>query len=314
MKRIIVLGGSGFFGHLIVERLRAAGMEPISASRSSGEMRIDANNPDDIRNNVKPRDLVVDAAGPFQKRNAALIDSAMKIGFDVIDLSDSAAYTSMIHERELPIGAAGIRVLTACSSLSTLSALVVKSIGIDEPRKVSAYLLPAYRQTANAGAVESFLASIEGNVRTLRFPNPIGKRSGITVKSVDSVTLPRVFPSVRVAELIVDTGHTTGNALIQFAFVREMIGRYQSQALKIARRIGPTSGILGYEVSSTLRHRQQVFTGERSHMLAVLPAILAATAIAGGRFPHRGLVPPDKHVEAGEFFDFVRREGITITT
>src|SRR5436853_334819 len=77
--------------------------------------------------------------------------------------------TSMSHERELPIGAAGIRVLTACSSLSTLSALVVKSIGIDEPRKVSAYLLPAYRQTANAGAVESFLASIEGNVRTLRF-------------------------------------------------------------------------------------------------------------------------------------------------
>ena len=112
----------------------------------------------------------------------------------------------------------------------------------------------------------------------------------------------------------IDTGHTTGNALIQFAFVREMIGRYQSQALKIARRIGPASGILGYEVSSTLRHRQQVFTGERSHMLAVLPAILAATAIAGGRFPHRGLVPPDKHVEAGEFFDFVRREGITITT
>ena len=67
MKRIIVLGGSGFFGHLIVERLRAAGMEPISASRSSGEMRIDANNPDDIRNNVKPRDLVVDAAGPFHQ-------------------------------------------------------------------------------------------------------------------------------------------------------------------------------------------------------------------------------------------------------
>ncbi len=80
----------------------------------------------------------------------------------------------------------------------------------------------------------------------------------------------------------------------------------------MAQRIATTSGILAYEISSTLRHRQQIFTGETSYMLAVLPAIHAAMAIAGGRFPHRGVVPPTNHVDAAEFFDAVRREGIDI--
>ena len=84
MKRVVVIGGSGFFGGLIAERLAAAGLQPIIASRSRGELRIDANNPEDLRNNLKGRDLVIDAAGPFQKRTPALIEAARTIGFDVI--------------------------------------------------------------------------------------------------------------------------------------------------------------------------------------------------------------------------------------
>ena len=300
MKRVIILGSTGFFGGILLERLRAAGLQPIGASRSSAEMRIDANNPDDIRANLKPRDLVIDAAGPFQTRTPALIDAALRIGFDIIDLSDSPEYTSLMYDRAAPIQAAGIRVLPACSTLSTLTAIVVQSSPIEKPGRVAVYLKPESRLTANRGAIESFLQSIES-----------GERGGLRVKSVDAVTLPRIFPSLKRIEFIVDAGFA-GNTVLQFDWFRRKLARNIDRAAKIARKIGNTRGRVRFEVASLLHARSLTFTGQKSYMLAVLPAVLAATAIVNGKFPHRGIVPHTQHVTRDELFEAIRAEGIEI--
>jgi hypothetical protein len=314
VRRVVVLGGAGFFGRLIVERLGAAGLNPIVASRSHGELRIDANDGEALRANLKTRDIVVDAAGPFQKRTPALIELARKIGFDVIDLSDSPEYTSMIYEQEAPIGAAGIRVLTACSSLSTISALMLKATGSEQPRRLSVYLVPASRYTANPGAMTSFLAGIEGSSRTIHFPPPLGTRSGITMKSVDAITLPRIFPSLQTTEFLVDGGIPGMNLLLRLKKVRDLAAQHQSRVIKLANRIGPKRGILAYDIGSAQRRRQRIFIGENSYMLAVIPAIEAAIAIAAGRFPHRGLVPPTEHLALDAFLAAVARERIQMIT
>jgi len=219
----------------------------------------------------------------------------------------------MIYERELPIRAAGIRVLPACSALSTVSALMLHTCGIEQPARLSAYLLPASRYTANPGAVESFLGAVEGRSRKFRFPDPIGDRRGVAVRTVDAVTLPRSFPSLHTIDLAVDSGTISGNLLLPSKTFRRLIARFEPSILKIAKRFGETNGILAYEIASALRHKQMILTGARSYLLAVLPAVQAATAIAAGRFPHRGIVAPADHVDAGEFFEAVRREGIAIT-
>ena len=311
MKRVIVLGGGGFFGRLIVERLGAAGLQPVSASRSSGELRIDANDPESIRANVKQRDLVVDAAGPFQQRTSALVDAARTIGFDVIDLSDSADYTAMVYRNEPPISAAGIRVLTACSSLSTVTALALASCDIDNPRRVTTYLQPASRYTANPGATRSFLAAVEERGRTINFPM-IGSRGGMRVMSVDSVTLPPVFPTLQTIEFVVDSGNFLGNLAMQSASIRRLLERHLDQALKITRKIGNKEGILGYEFASATKRKHVLFTGANTHLVAVIPAIEAARAIAAGQFTQRGIVPPTKHVDAKVFWDAVQREHIRV--
>jgi hypothetical protein len=315
MKRVVILGASGFFGRLIAERLRAAGVQPVLASRSRSEVRIDANDREQIRTNLKARDLVIDAAGPFQTRTTALIEAARTIGFDIIDLSDSPEYTSKIYELEAPIRSAGIRVLTACSALSTVSAAVLKSIGMTEPRRVSAYLVPASRYTANPATTQSMLTSLIGKARTIRFPRPLGTRSGVTVKSVDAVTLPRVFRSIRTTELIVDTHVPGANALLKLSALwpglRRMLEQNQPTAIQIARRIGPKVGVLAYEISAPLMQKYVIFTGEKSYLLAVLPAVQAAIAIANGRFSPRGVVPPTEHVDSSQLFEAVRAEGIT---
>ena len=302
MKRIIVLGGSGFFGGLIVDGLRKAGLEPVGASRSHSELKIDANNPDDLKANLKPRNLVIDAAGPFQSRTPALIEAAMRIGCDVIDLSDSPDYTRMIYEREAPIGASGIRVLPACSTLSTLSAIAVQMSMVEKPFRLKVYLKPQSKLTANPGAVASFLQSIEG-----------AERGGLKVKSVDSVTLPRLFPTLKYIDFIVDSGHTSGNFFLQFAWIRRQMQKHQEQAMKIAKKIGAKRGTVRIEIASTLRFRTQTFTGERSYMMAVLPAILAATAISAGQFAPRGIVAPTQHVDATRLYEAMRSEGIEIS-
>lgn len=314
MRRVVVLGGSGFFGRLIVEGLDGAGLHPIAASRSQGQLRIDANDGESIRANLKTRDIVLDAAGPFQKRTPALIQAARTIGFDLIDISDSPAYTSMIYEQQVPIGAAGIRVLTACSSLSTVSALMLKASGNEQPRRLSVYLVPASRYTANPGAMTSFLAGIEGASRTIHFPPPLGTRSGIAMKSVDSVTLPRLFPSLQTTEFVVD-GRVPGmNLLLRLQKVRDAAAHHQAKIIRLANRFGQKRGILAYDIASALRRRQRIFIGENSYMLAVIPAIEAAIAIAAGRFPLRGLIPPTEHLSVDALLAAVARERIQMIT
>lgn len=313
MKRVVILGGMGFFGGLIAEQLRAAGVTAILASRTRGDVRIDANNPADLRANLKQRDLVIDAAGPFQTRTLALVEAARTIGFDVIDLSDSPEYTSMIYEHETPIGAAGVRVLTACSALSAVSALALAMSGVEEPRRLTAYLAPASRLTANPGTTGSMLRLYIGERRTIDFPKPLGKRSGITVKSVDAITLPRKFWFLRSAELVVDTQIPLMNTMLRSPLIRSIAAKYEQKALDLVHRIGPKDGVLAYEIASTATHRQMIFTGGKSYMLAVLPALQAALAIIGGRFAHRGVVAPTDQIVHADFLEAVKREGITIT-
>ncbi|HUP47183.1 MAG TPA: saccharopine dehydrogenase NADP-binding domain-containing protein [Thermoanaerobaculia bacterium] len=316
MKRIVVVGGNGFFGRLITERLRAAGLEPLVASRSSTELRIDANSAEDLRAQLKQRDLVIDAAGPFQTRTPALIEAAAKIGFDVIDINDTPGYAAMVYEHEAPIAAAGIRVLTSCSTLSTVSAAVLGMSSVGHPRRLTAYLRPASRRTANPASVNSFLGSLIGRPRILRFPQPLGSRRGVTVRTADSIMLPRLFPSLREAELIVDAGVPGANAILRAAVnrpqVRRLLDRYRDAAVALVRRIGPRSGILAYEIVTTGGQKHQFFTGEQTHLTAVIPAVMAAQSIAAGRFPHRGVVPPSQHLDAAALFEALWREGIAV--
>ena len=58
-------------------------------------------------------------------------------------------------------------------------------------------------------------------------------------------------------------------------------------------------------------NKYRIFSGEKSYLLAVIPAIHAAIAIAEGRFSRRGVVAATEQVEPNQLFDAARKEGIT---
>jgi NAD(P)-dependent dehydrogenase (short-subunit alcohol dehydrogenase family) len=334
VKRVVVLGGRGLFGRTIVEQLQRLGIQSLVAGRRpSTDMQIDANDMASITASLRGGDLVIDAAGPFQHRNTALVKCAIELGFNVIDINDNLKYAQQMVALELEIRAAGIRVLSSASSVSAIAATVVGRSGVESPTRVTAFLAPASRHTANAGSAISLIESVGAPIQTFcdgrlqsqlgwsearRFtmPQPLGQVCGRLFESADSVYLPRIWPSLYEVEMYVDANTLGVNTLLrvaaQFPSLRRLLSRWISLGTRISKMIGSKIGGIGYEIEDATGKivRFAALSAENSFVIAVAPAVLAARAIVADKFAPAGLVPPHLHAPADELWDFLRRQGI----
>jgi hypothetical protein len=334
VKRIIVLGGRGQFGRTAAEELRSLNLPALIASRSNdADVQVDANDVSSIRSVMQPGDIVLDAAGPFHVRSTALVEAALDIGFDVIDINDDLRYAESILALVPRIEAADIRVLTSSSSVSAVAAVVVRHSRIAEPRRVTAFLAPASRHTSNPGAARSLIRCVGCPIRVFRdgqlqecigwseartfcIPPMLGAIRGRLIESADAAHLSRIWPTLRDVSMYVDTNTPGVNTLLRAAAhsrsLRGMLERQSSLATRIARTFGSSAGGIGYEINDAAGHtaRFAIVADKNSFITAVAPAVLAAQVIAEDRFPHRGLVSPDLHVEPADFFAFLQSHDI----
>lgn len=334
MKRVIVVGGFGFFGGAVVELLRAIGVAPLIASRrATADLQIDAEDPASLRAGLRREDIVVDTAGPFQNRTTALVEAAMDIRFDVIDISDSLDYTLRVDALRPRIEETGIRVLTSCSSVSTVVAALVRRSGVQDPVRVSVFLSPAAKETASSGTGGSLQHSLGRTIRVLRggrlvsavgwresrpfqMPPPIGRACGYLMESVHALTLPRIWPSLREADFWVDSRVPGLNLVFSLAarvpVMRWIVSRLQSRGLVVARLLGSKAGGMLVEIEGAGAVAQAILVARRrSYLVAVAPAVLVARALSEGRFEPRGLVPHDRHVDPEELVGYLSNLGVT---
>jgi Saccharopine dehydrogenase NADP binding domain len=334
VNRVIVLGGLGLFGRTIVDQLRQFNIAAHPASRgAAAEIRIDANDQRSIRSVLRAGDVVIDAAGPFHDRSTALVELAIDIGFDVVDINDNLRYAESVVALKSRIDAAGIRVLSSASSVSAVAAAIVRHSGIARPTRVTAFLAPASRHTANAGTALSLIQSVGQPVRILRdgelqsnigwseprnfpMPSPIGPICGRLFESADSLYLPRIWPTLRDVAMYVDTNIPGMNSLLRKAAnsraVRSVLHRGVRIGTALARRLGASAGGIGYEIEDDTGRavRYAISATRNSYLTAVAPAVLATRAIAEDHFREGGLVMPDRHVDAAELFAFLQAAGI----
>jgi hypothetical protein len=334
VRRIVVIGGRGFFGAAAADLLRRDGLFPLIASRRPGaDLTADAEDRVSLRSALRASDVVIDAAGPFQQRSTALIETCLAIRCDVIDLADSFEYVSKVQALAPAITSAGVRVLTACSSVSAVSAALVRLSGVQAPVRVSTFLAPATRNTSTAATSMSLLSTLERPVRTVRdgviverrafsqtrmfeFPAPIGRVSARLAESADAVMLPRVWPSLREVDFWVDTRRPVLNALIAAAarsrLMLSTMRAAQAVGRRLTKRFGSTSGGFGIELEDAngVRRSSGFFHSGHSYIVAVAPAVLAARRIAAGTFGSSGLVPADRQVDPVELVSYLRGMGI----
>jgi hypothetical protein len=280
---------------------------------------------------------VVDAVGPFQARSTALIEAAIEIGFDVVDLSDSLDYAEKVEGLRLRIEAAGIRVLTSCSSVSAISAAAVTLSGFAKPVRLAVCLSPASRFSASPATSMSLLNSIgvpirifrDGRLgrvlgwretRTFRMPIPKGRMRGHLCSSADAFHLPRIWTSLRRIDFYVSGGPPLVEGSLslagRFAWARRLMRMTLPAGLAVARLFGSKTGCLAFEVEDA-DHRVwtlALVSSHKAYATAVVPAALAAAAIARGRFPMQGLIPPDRHVDPAALLDELNRLGVDVVT
>lgn len=334
--RIVVLGGLGWFGRAAADALRRDGQRPLVASRrSGGDLLIDAEDSESLRSTLRPGDIVIDAAGPFQHRSTRLLETCMALGCDVIDLSDSLDYATGIRRVATQIKAAGIRVLTSCSSVSAVSASLVRLTGIDEPVRVSVFLAPATANTSTGATGRSLLTTLGRPIRVRRggafvrmhpfseerrfiFPTPVGEVSGWLGESPDGLLLPFVWPSLRDVDFWIDTRRRSLNKLFAAAARRPSLLRaielVQTAGRRVTKYFGVKSGGFAVEVEGTNGQRAAAgfVHASRSYVVAVAPAVLAARVIAGDRdYYECGALRPDRYVNPEELVAWLEREGIT---
>ena len=309
MRRVVVLGGRGFFGSQAVRLLREAGVPAIAAGRHD----VNAEDRRSLRAFLHPHDVVLDAAGPFQHRSAALLEIAMARGVDIVDLSDSVAYAELMAEHRTDIHAHHIAVLTGCSAISAVTATLAGSSGIGMPARVDAWLAPASRETANVATARSLLASVRiGVVKACRFA-PV---TGLRVESALGVQLPAIWPTLRDASFWVDP-HVPGLAALlgvtRAPLLRAALAAAVPIGVRLARLAGSRSGLFAVEVSGSLGTARWIAHAARgSYVVALAPAVLAVARLASDDHAYSGLVPADAQVAMAPLLAYLRGHGVTV--
>ena len=334
MRRIVVLGGRGFFGAAAVELFRREGTQAAVASRRAGaDLIADAEDRTSLTGTLTTGDVVIDAAGPFQRRSTILVETCLAIGCDVVDIADSLDYVTRIQQLADRIDEAGRTVLTACSSVSAVSAALVRLSGIDSPARLSTILAPATRNTSTRATALSLWASLERPVRVLRdgslverrafedartfdFPT-VGRVEARLAESADAVTLPRVWPTLRDVDFRVDTRSGLLNTLFAAAArhgsLRRMLGAALQAGRLVTKPFGAKSGGFGIEVEDAAGNRACLgfVHPTHSYIVAVAPVVLAARRIATGTYGPSGLAAADRQVDPSELVDYLSRVGVS---
>lgn len=326
----MLLGGGGFFGSAIAEALRERGCEPLTPSHA----QVDVENGEALLLNLQSRDVVIDAAGPFHQRTTTLLEIAIKVGFDVIDLSDNLSYALAVNAMNERLNAADVRVFTSCSAVSAVTAAAVHTSGIESPIRVSVCLLPASRDSSSAGTAASLVRSLSRPIRMLhdgrltsaiawsrsrifRVPPERREVRAYLGESADAVTLPRVWPNLRDVDFFVDTQAFGMNRLIATATRlpagRRLLERLAPIGLPLAKLTGSHSGGYVVEASDDSRAVTTALVAQRrSYMAAVLPATLAARSLASGSSQPPGVVPADRLSDPDELFAELRKLGVEL--
>ena len=331
MNRIVVAGARGFFGSAVVRILRAEGYSPVTASRRpGGDLVLDVEDRASVRAAIRSGDVIIDATAPFQTRTTTLVDEAIAIGADVVDLSDSLGYARLVWTRDNTAKDRGVRILNACSSVSVLSGFAIERSGIGNPVAIHGFLAPATRSTANPGAAEALLRSVgqtidvwragklqqtRGWMEAREFP-ALGRR-GHLMEMADTFTLPRVCPSLRDIDFWVNP-NTRGAAILLGIVARSPVlspiaGRFARYGMAVARILGSDEGTLAYEVEGAAGERSTVvFTGQESFLMAAIPAALAAVRLASGDPCPAGIVPVHQQVDLQALAAALARYGIRV--
>jgi len=177
-KRILVIGGYGVFGGLLSRRLaQDPQIDLIVAGRSRAKalaycrqhggralaMDMSGDIEGDLRT-IEP-DMVIDAAGPYQIYGDDLyrvVRAAIACGAHYLDLADDVGFVAGIGQLDDAAKAAGVTVLSGCSSVPAISSAAADRLshGLDRIDSVETFILPGNRAPRGLSVIRAILDQV----------------------------------------------------------------------------------------------------------------------------------------------------------
>jgi len=154
------------------------------------------------------------------------------------------------------------------------------------------------------------------DTRNLVMPRPLGLMHGRLFETADPIILPTAWPSLRDVAFYVDSWVPGLNLLLDLAarsaLLHALLTRFMKFGLALSRRFGSPTGCLAFEIEGPGGQvaRYALISTHHGHYTPIAPAVLAARAIAEGRFGPNGVVPPNCYVEPDELFTYLEAIGV----
>ena len=155
MRKVLLLGGYGTFGRRMAPRLAAQGFEVLVAGRSLAKAReYCAGRPPFTPLALdRDRDLaavlaehrpfaVIDASGPFQGADYAVVRAAIEAGCHYLDIADARDFVCGIRTLDQEAKKSRVAVISGASTVPALSGAVARRLAedLDEVRAVEMVL------------------------------------------------------------------------------------------------------------------------------------------------------------------------------
>ncbi len=230
LYRVLVIGGYGFFGRRLVERLsrheglhitvagrsNAKGIELVQALRPSARAELSSATLDALASDFTCQlarlapNAVLHTSGPFQGQDYRVAKACLSAGANYIDLADGREFVSGITDLDSVAAAAGLLIASGASSVPALSSAIADHLarGMSRVHSIDIGISPGNRTERGLSTVQAILsycgkplpappgASTYGwsGSRRHRYPKPVGNRLLSPCDVPDLVLLPGRYP------------------------------------------------------------------------------------------------------------------------
>ncbi len=318
----VVVGGTGFFGKLVVDELGGSPSVGV-LSRSGG---CDQHDEDELRRRLAGARVVVHAAGPYQGLAPTVAKVAVELGLHYVDLADDAAFLARVGELHESAVGAGVALLPGMSTVPGLARIFARRLRPHVPgaERTRVAFAPGLRGQRGEATFRSAI-SVAGRPLTVTgggrhgwseplwvpFPEPVGPRLTYVAAEVGEDLEVRAG-----AELA-----WIGRFLARLARVRARFGRPRLEAWTPLFRalcrplslFGSTKGAVLVEVSGPESARAlAVVSAQGGERLPAAPAAIAARALLSGEVHGAGLLPAEGWMNPDRFLLELKRRGFAI--
>ena len=236
--RVVVIGGYGFFGRRLVERLaRQSGLHIVVAGRSSANgqalaetlrgpavARVDSATLDVHAGDFVDRlralapDAVVHTSGPFQGQQYLVAQACIAIGAHYIDLADGREFVAGIGGLHAQASAAGLAVISGASSVPALSSTVADHLaqGFARVQAIDIGISPGNRTDRGLSTVQAILSYCGKPLPAARAAAPIFGWSGSRRHTYPAPVGTRLLSPCDVPDLVLLPARYAGNPIVRF--------------------------------------------------------------------------------------------------